>query len=278
MPQFDASHKKSLIAETNSEIVANRKKKAKRKLLIFSVVFLIFIAGFIYLSWHSSLMIKNVYFDGNRVLSENKLKNIVNLYLNKRFILILPNKNAFIFNESDLKKELLSNFPVIKSIEIRQNVPNDLFVTIEERKPHALWCNAVPSDCVFIDSVGYAYDEAPYFSKPLFLVYELPGAEISKKVLSEELFSFTEEVQKRITLDDVLVQKIKPKGDNVFEFELFLPNSNLKTSLVTNIDTGSDETVRRFRTLIASDDVKQSSQTLKTIDVRFGNQVIYTFY
>lgn len=279
MPQFDASHKKSLIAETNSEIVAKRKKRSKKIFWMFFSFFVILIATFIYLAWHQSLMIKNVYFEGNRVLSENKLKNSVNKYLSKRFILILPNRNAFIFNESDLIKSLSMDFPVIKDIEIKQGIPNDLFVRIYEREPHALWCNAISSSCVFIDTAGYAYDDAPYFSKPLFLVYELPGAEISRKVLDEKSFLFSEEIQKRITLDGVIVQRIRPKGDGIFEFNILLPDKNLVTSLITDIQLGADETVSRFRTLISSSDILENSEKiLKTIDVRFGNQVIYTFY
>lgn len=279
MPQFDASHKKSLIAETNSEIVSKRKKRSKKIFLMFFSFFVILIATFIYLAWHQSLMIKNVYFEGNRVLSENKLKNSVNKYLSKRFILILPNRNAFIFNESDLIKSLSIDFPVIKDIEIKQGIPNDLFVRIYEREPHALWCNAISSSCVFIDTAGYAYDDAPYFSKPLFLVYELPGAEISRKVLDEKSFLFSEEIQKRITLDGVIVQRIRPKGDGIFEFNILLPDKNLVTSLITDIQLGADETVSRFRTLISSSDILENSEKiLKTIDVRFGNQVIYTFY
>ena len=279
MPQFDASHKKSLIAETNSEIVSKRKKRSKKIFWMFFSFFVILIATFIYLAWHQSLMIKNVYFEGNRVLSENKLKNSVNKYLSKRFILILPNRNAFIFNESDLIKSLSMDFPVIKDIEIKQGIPNDLFVRIYEREPHALWCNAISSSCVFIDTAGYAYDDAPYFSKPLFLVYELPGAEISRKVLDEKSFLFSEEIQKRITLDGVIVQRIRPKGDGIFEFNILLPDKNLVTSLITDIQLGADETVSRFRTLISSSDILENSEKiLKTIDVRFGNQVIYTFY
>lgn len=279
MAQFEISHKKSLIAETNAEIVANRKKTRKRRFWLFFILFFVFLGSLVYFSWHKKLLIKNVYLDGNRVLSENKLSNAVYEYLGGRFLFIFPNKNAFIFSESDLKDFLFKKYPVIKDIEVRQNIPNDLFISVYEREPYALWCSVLPVDCVFIDTTGYAYEKAPYFSRPLFLVYELPGAEVTKRVLDEASFLFAEEIQKRLTLDGDIVQKISPKGEGVFEFSVVLPNKVSKTLITTSIDIGADETVNRIRTLLVSDDVKNnSSRTLKTIDVRFGNQVIYTFY
>ncbi|OGI71853.1 hypothetical protein A3J61_00715 [Candidatus Nomurabacteria bacterium RIFCSPHIGHO2_02_FULL_38_15] len=278
MTQF-GKYKKSLLNETNAELVNARRKKTKKRFWFFTVILVIILGLAIYLAWHPKLLIKNIIVEGNRVLSSNKIENAVNEYLDGRFIYILPNRNAFVFNNSDLKNYLLTNHPIIKDVEISQNVPNDLFINVTERQPHALWCNVVPSDCVFIDKYGYAYDMAPYFSKPLFIVYELPGAGLTKKVLDENSFTFVKNVIDNLYIDNVLVQKIKPTGEGVFEFDVILNDSILITTITTNIEIGANETISRVQALLKSDDVLKHSQTfLKKIDVRYGNQVVYNFY
>lgn len=278
MAEF-GKYKKSLLNETNAELVNARKKRSKIRFWFFTIFFVILIGGFIYFAWYPKFLIKNSYVEGNRVLSTNKLQASINEYLNGRFAYVLPNRNAFIFIDEDLKKFLIKKHPTIKTIEVTQNVPNDLFVKITERQPHALWCNALPSDCVFIDTAGYAYDIAPYFSKPLFTVYELPGAELTKNVLDSNTFDFSEKVIAGLYTRGALVQKVKPMGDGLFEFDtLFKDNVNL-TSITTNISIGADETVSRIITLLDSDDVvKHAGSNLNKVDVRYGNQVVYTFY
>lgn len=278
MAEF-GKYKKSLLNETNAELVNARKKRSKRRFWFFLIFFIILIGGFIYFAWYPKFLIKNSYVEGNRVLSTNKLQASINEYLNGRFIYILPNRNAFIFIDEDLKKFLIKKHPTIKTIEVTQNVPNDLFVKITERQPHALWCNALPSDCVFIDTAGYAYDVAPYFSKPLFTVYELPGAELTKNVLDTNTFDFSEKVIKGLYGRGVLVQKVKPRGEGVFEFDILLKDQVNLTYLTTDISIGSDETVARTFSLLDSEDVlKHSATSLNKVDVRHGNQVVYTFY
>lgn len=278
MVDFDKSHKKGLLAETNAGFVVKRKKNRKRRAWLFFVFFLVIIGAFIYFAWYPKFLIQNVYLNGNQVLSNNKIENSADEYLNGRFAFILPRKNAFIFNGDELGKYLVKQYPIIKEVSFSQNIPNDLFINIIEREPYALWCN-LTADCVFIDTTGYAYDTAPYFSRPLFLVYELPGAKVTERILDVDAFNFTEGVKKGLEGQGVLVQKIKPKGDNVFEFKFILPNSSVSTALTTDIETGAEETTLRFKTLLGSEDVlNHKSKTLKTIDVRFGNQVIYTFY
>ncbi len=278
MAEF-GKYKKSLLNETNAELVNARKKRSKRHFWFLFIFFVILIGGLIYFAWYPKFLIKNSYVEGNRVLSTNKLQASVNEYLNGRFIYILPNRNAFIFIDEDLKKFLIKKHPTIKTIEVTQNVPNDLFIKITERQPHALWCNALPSDCVFIDTAGYAYDIAPYFSKPLFTVYELPGAELTKTVLDQNTFDFSEKVIKGLYGREALVQKVKPKGEGVFEFDILLKDQVNLTYLTTDTSIGADETVLRIITLLDSDDViKHAGTGLNKVDVRHGNQVVYTFY
>lgn len=279
MVDFDKSHKKSLLAETNAEFVVKRKKTRKRRFWIFLVLVIVLTGSFVYFAWYPKFLIKSIHINGNRVLSNNKIENATNEYLNGRFIFILPNKNAFIFNGDELSKYLINKYPIIKNVSFSQNIPDDLFIDITEREPYALWCNVLSTDCVFIDTNGFAYDTAPYFSRPLFLVYELPGAETTKKVLDDVSFNFTESIQKRLASEGVLTQKIKPQGEGVFEFKILLQEKLVPTTFVTDIEIGIDETILRLETLLNSDDIiNHKTKTLKTIDVRFGNQVIYTFY
>jgi hypothetical protein len=272
-------YKKSLINETNAELVSARKKRSKRRFWFWLILIVVLIGGLVYFAWYPKFLIKHSYVEGNRVLSTNKLETSINEYLNGRFMYVLPNRNAFIFIDEDLKKYLLKKHPTVKDVEVSQSVPDSLFVKITERQPYALWCNVVPSDCVFIDTAGYAYDVAPYFSKPLFTVYELPGAELTKNVLDFNALGFSEKIISELYEKDILVQKVKPRGDGLFEFDVILSSKTSLTSITTNISIGADETLARIFSLLGSDDVlKHSTTTLNKVDVRYGNQVVYSFY
>ena len=97
MTQF-GKYKKSLLNETNAELVNARRKKTKKRFWFFTVILVIILGLAIYLAWHPKLLIKNIIVEGNRVLSSNKIENAVNEYLDGRFIYIFPNRNAFFFN------------------------------------------------------------------------------------------------------------------------------------------------------------------------------------
>lgn len=278
MAEF-AKHKKSLLNETNAELVNARKKRTKRRFWLFSILTLVFIGAAVYFAWYPRFLIQSSIISGNRVLSTNKLESSINEYLNGRFIYVLPNRNAFLFSGDDLKKYLVNKHPIIKNIEVSQNIPHGIYVHVTERQPHALWCNVSPNDCVFIDTAGYAYDNAPYFSKPLFTVYELPGADLTKKVLDEDSFMFSETIMEGLHKDGILVQKIRPMGEGVFEFDVLLKDQVLLTSITTKKSIGAYETLNRFFSLTQSDDVVKHVDTfLKKIDVRFGNKIVYSFY
>lgn len=272
--------KKSLLDQTNAKLVTRRKKRLKRRIIFTVFIFSILIGAFIYLTWRPKFLIKQVDVIGNRVLSINKLNTAINEYLSGRYLYILPNKNAFIFDGGDLEKFLKNKYPTIKEINTNQKIPDYLQVEVYEREPHALWCNLSPNDCVFIDKLGYAYDTAPYFSKPLFTVYELPGAEVNKKVLDEKSFNFNELIIQDLHKNNIIVQKVRPKGEGVFEFDFVLPKAFLVTKFVSNIELGADETLARLYTLLVSPDVaeKNKEKLLKSIDVRFSNQIVYKFY
>lgn len=278
MAEF-GKHKKSLLNETNADLVNARRRKAKKRFWLIIILFAVLLGAVIYFAWYPKFLIKNSFISGNRVLSNNKIEASVNEYLNGRFMYIFPNRNAFIFGGDDLKKHLTNKYPIIKNIEVSQNIPNDIIIDITERQPYALWCNVSPSSCVFVDTSGYAYDEAPYFSKPLFMIYELPGAELTKNVLAQDSFSFSENIINSFYKQGILVQKVKPKGEGLFEFDVILKDKINTTSITTNISLGADETVARVFSLLGSDDVlKHTGSNLNKVDVRYGNQIVYSFY
>lgn len=85
---------------------------------------------------------------------------------------VVPRANAFFYPQNNLQATLVDKFPGFKSIDVGLEGLNTLVVTVEERKPFALYC-AAPENCYVMDAEGFVFSDAGDFSGDVYLPHYL---------------------------------------------------------------------------------------------------------
>ena len=175
-----------------------------------------------------------------------------------------------------MQEKLLADFKEIKEVDVSFESLQSISISVEERKPHALYCGSEVStttDCYFLDEDGLMFTKAPDFSGSVFLRYFGSEVDIGEQFM--EVADFKEINFFLTSLSEIglnpVVFSILDKDD--FEIVLgsggkilFGRKQNL-SSIFENIQSvfGGEE----FE--------KESLEVLDYADFRFGNKVYFKF-
>jgi POTRA domain-containing FtsQ-type protein len=114
-----------------------RIKKGLFKFKVFRVVNLILLIGifaclyfFIFSSFYH---INNIEIVGNQMISTDDLLDITNEYLVGKRLMILKNKNIFLFSKNGLAKKI-NETVILENIEINKILPNTIRVNLNEKE------------------------------------------------------------------------------------------------------------------------------------------------
>lgn len=241
----------------------------RRTILLQKVYAVSFIIVFIFgayasLSHIPEINISNIEVHGNNIVSQEELQNLVKSQLEGNYLNIFSKSNILLYSKSDIIASISDSYKRIKTIEVGRSNINTIYIAVDEREPHALWCN---QRCYFLDSVGYIYTEAPIFSGNIFFTYNIPidGEPIGTQLLSEDEFT---------TLG--------------FLLELLEELEPIQLSLIDNIDfeiemkDGSKIYFSRDKDFGNIYDNLESVLSLlegsiEYIDLRFGSKVYYRY-
>lgn len=258
-----------------------RTTEKKREVLVVKtiaalVLFFIVLASLIYDANSAVLTLNQTEVTGNSVLPGEKLKEIVNMEISGKYLWAFPKNNLLLYPKSKIASNLLSKFPTIKKVDISASLGNVLSVSIEERKPFAVWCQSDEKEkCYFMDNLGFIYSEAPDFSGSAFFKYYgiVDSDPIGKTYKDIKTFvklnSFIDSLKKinitPITLnidenDDVFIL-VSSSGEIRFSL-----NDDLKTSF-SNLQT----VLNNLNTVVKT--ATSTSYKFQYIDLRFGDKV-----
>lgn len=295
------SHPRTLRSPRKKE----RHKKRLRLTATLSVFFIVvLIAGASYGTHSDALALQTVRIVGNEVVEESALREAIEAVLSQKYLLLFSKRNAFLYPQRTLERSLLRSFERLESVVIEKDGRNTLVITVKERIPFGLWCDAArealdanskarasKGPCYFLDEKGIIFAEAPSFSGDLFFTYS--GAIEGERPVGEG--------------PDALVKSTTPIGSRFMDKEKFHDLSLFLASLedfgfkpVALYNDGEDFTIsmRRGETLLVSqkrdfaltlenlqsflsgDLAGESSSALvpddfASIDVRFGNKVFF---
>lgn len=135
-----------------------RKKRSIFKSRIFWAVIalILLLGGFSYLFIFSSVFsIKNINVPGEFLFLDNQkiIKEVERLLPQK--ILIFELRNIFLIDKNTIINTLKNDFQVIKEVKIQREMPADIIIDIQERKPVANFC--YESKCYLVDDTGLAF-------------------------------------------------------------------------------------------------------------------------
>lgn len=179
-----------------------RKKKNSffKKIILLRVVpsFLVFGVIFYFLFFYSYFEIKEVRIAGLKTISEDILREKINMELSKKIYFFAGQNNLFLFPAKKIKASFLKGFPKMKEISIRRALPNLLEIEIAEREAVAIWCDLASSpqaeqvdssqSCFFIDGEGIIFESAPLVQGNLIFKVN-DGLERKNIMIGEEVLA-----------------------------------------------------------------------------------------
>ncbi len=267
-----------------SKLGERRRKRRIILLLSVPVLLLICIGGVALLSRLSAVTIQSVNVEGASVLSEEELISAVEEKITGNYFLLFPKRNIFLYPRDEIALYLREVFPRLKSAKLSFEDFKTLLLTVEERKPYALWCgvktteeSGVQEQCSFLDETGFVFTKAPEFTGEVYLRYYGPLTAVTPREAGQFLSAAEFE---RL---DAFLAALRPLSLSVTGAEL-LEEGDVAVYLVGGgrffIKLSSDyaATVENLELSLASDAFRgKTISELDYLDLRFGNRVFFRF-
>ncbi len=275
------------------ELKRKQHLRTRRMVIIYSLLFLALITGLSFLSSFHRLLITNIVVEGTHIIDGGEVRDRVFSDMQGKYLYLFTKQNSFIYPKSFIVKDLRATFPRIEDLNIRLEGINTIHVVITERTGSYLWCGAsVPVDasdvgdnCYFVNSDGYIFDRAPYFSGNIYFKFYIPLADssepLNKNVLEPELFrpiiSFVDGLTE-LGFHPISVVLTDPEN---YAFHLAPRPSGGEPEVMFKQDNDLTEIFTNLASAMKNPDFKNEmlskQSTLLYIDLRFKNKVLYKF-
>ena len=247
---------------------------------------------FIFVVWGSyneHIRVKNVYIEGNRVVLDNEIEQLVREQLSGKYLWVIPKDNIFIQPRSSIKKEILTKFKRVYYVKINIVDFTSVAITVKEREPYALWCGdsfdkeIEPTDdaaCYFTDDEGFIFTKAPVFSDNVyFTIYGEINKSGDNKILGgtflgEDKFMRLIRLRALFVKEGIDTEGLIEAGDGDFKF--------LLSSGGFLIFNESQNMEKLLHNLVAAIEIKKKERQdiftgVEYIDMRFENKVLFKF-
>ncbi|MEK7614730.1 MAG: hypothetical protein AAB428_03635 [Patescibacteria group bacterium] len=260
-----------------------------KKATLFFLVLAVFLGLALYGLYRPEVRVRNISVSGTFVIKPDDIKKMAEGELSGEYFYLLPRRSIFIYPKEELENKLAENFKRIQGINIERTGFTEILINIRERSERYLWCGRdlieerAPSDgCYFVDSGGYLFSKAPYYSGNLFLEFYGPLADgennkpVGGTVLPEENFENLIRFGEDLALIHLLPQKILLKADG--DYEIFLERGG---RVMINSKNNLQKNIEYLKLALATNPLKTkmetARETLDYLDIRFGNKVFYKF-
>ncbi|MFM7088311.1 MAG: cell division protein FtsQ/DivIB [Candidatus Paceibacterota bacterium] len=264
------------------ELRKQKRDIIKRRAWIGLGVCVVLFVGLGFLARIKEVNIQEVSVTGNKIVDKEALEKFTWDVLREYYLWLYPKSNAMIYPTRELERRILENFKRIEKVDFSINTERALNLMITERGVKYVWCD-VSMRCYFADIYGYVFDEAPYFSGPVYIKF-YGGIDESLPVAGQTVFggkfadlaSFVESIKNL----GVEVVGVRIKNEN--EIEIELPQyGDESAKIIFNPIHDLYRTLENLKTALESEplvtDMATRKQDLLYIDLRFGNKVYFKF-
>ena len=276
-----------------SELKKRRRNVLRNKIIIFTFLVLVILIGLSFLSRWEKFKIKNIEVVGNKVIDAKDIENVAREELSGNYFWLFPKTDFLIYPKDTIKKELVDKFKRFKSVSLKLTDAKTLQVSVTEREGKYLWCgdtlpvsnNTNDLKCFFLDSTGYIFDQAPYFSGNIYFKFYGTVDDINNPIGTSFLPSnFENIIYFKQSLDDMQLKPslfyLEDGGDG----DIYLVSKNILTEdpkIIFKLDSDFEKIVENLQVAINADplmtELKNKYDSLLYIDLRFGNKVYYKF-
>lgn len=168
-----------------------------RRIISLLVVLLIGV-GLWYVVRLDAFTIRTVTVEGGDTINQEDIRMRAQVLLDGTYGFFIPRRFTYMYPHEDIE-QMVKNTPRVSRAQVSLASNNELFISINEHVPHALWCTEAPeegaADCLFVSSAGFPFAEAPSLSGSTFLRYVTEGRqpEIGAPFMSVEYLRVSEE-------------------------------------------------------------------------------------
>lgn len=247
-------------------LVQKKRKILLQKFAALSFIFVFIITSYSVLSHVDSINISNINIYGNDIVTSEELTTVVQSEIDGRYIHLFSKSNILLFSEKNITASIFDSFKRIKSLKVGRTNMDTIYVTVEERLPHALWCS---DKCYFIDSLGYIFTEAPEFSGNVFFKYNIliNTEPIGTQLLTERDFG---EIELLLNLlEDLGMEPVELSLVENIDFEVLMKD---ESKLIFSRDQDFVEVYDNLDSILSEID-----GLLEYIDLRFGSKIYYRY-
>jgi hypothetical protein len=262
----------------------HKKKLWERRLKTsLQIIVLALIIGLpIYLARTSRFLISSVEIEGNSVTKSEDIQKIIGDDLSGNYAWIFPRSNTALYPKGKIVRDLMTAIPRLSDVHVERVGAKSLKVTVKERMPAAEYCTDVsdpssPSDCYFIDDMGYIFSRAPAFSGNVYLTYksdpfyDLP---LGRQLMDADEFQKTRDFVRSLDTLGLYPRVFLIKMD---EYHLLLANG---AEIMWQKSEELPEVRNNLKAFFSQSSIKSETDFLKRvlyIDMRFGNKIFYKF-
>lgn len=284
-------------------LTSPRVEDMKRKLrayhirlsILLFILFISIVGALSYFSAHPKITIRNIVVTGTRIINPADIESLVQSDIVGRYLRLFKKSNGLIYPHKKIYNDLITQFPRIEKLAIYRDNFTTLHIDITERSGSYLYCGAivpeaisdVGENCYFVNSDGYVFDKAPYFSGNVYFKYYIASKNIdlNKPLGAHILLPDDFHILARF-IDGITSLGFKPIYvviDNDGLGTLYLSHTVESTSpkivfkSTDNLDTMLSNLSVSMGKKEFANEVNSKYTTLLYIDLRFNNKVVYKF-
>lgn len=258
-----------------SDALKRKKQKVKKvKIYLILLVNVAMVVTLIFVLRLPAIQISQVKITGNVFVDTQEIEQKTNNLLSKNLILIIPNRNIFLFSKRELEKQIIQN-PAIISVKIRKDFFHTLTIDITEQEKEMIYCTSLDrTECFYINKKGFVYAKVKDMLIPEqeVIIYNEQGLKkIQDTIIDEKTYIDIVLFIKNVIRQDIKIGEVYIKSDGVVEF-ITRDNTKLIASLFDEFKKDFANLMALFeKNIITKDQLSQ----IEYIDLRFGNKVFY---
>ena len=279
-----------------NQIRRGKRRAFRKKVVLYFILLITLIIGSSFVSRIQKININNIEITGNKVVDTSSVQQIVNDDLSGKYLGLFQKTNFLLYPKYKIKKDLKGNLKRLSEIKISVKNFRTLEIKITEYEGKYLWCGVSTAPvlsidmkerkCYFLDSDGYVFDEAPFFSGGIY--FKFYGKNFSDDLQNNNPTGshfLQENFSKIISFKENLENmNLKPTAfwiDENNDGNMALSKDLTGPKILFKMDSDYEKNAENLQSVINTEPLlsglKNKLESLLYIDLRFGNKVYYKF-